>query len=143
MYQKNALFVLNPFSHNEKNKDRSWLFESFGLDSSYLVDLDEERENPKLLLREIGIGKKIIPDKKQLLSFLEQGTDNNPVWEKLIAHLEKEKPVLHIILPLLDAKHFLQLVFLRLRDLVLQLQLKRQLLRQKSKWKALSYFWLN
>lgn len=110
MCQKNALFVLNPFSHNEKNKNRSWLFESFGLNSSYLVDLDEERENPKLLLREIGIGKKIIPDKKQLLSFLEQGTDNNPVWKQLIAHLEKEKSVLHIILPLLDAKHFLQLL---------------------------------
>ncbi len=110
MYQKNALFVLNPFSHNEKNKDRSWLFESFGLNSSYLVDLDEERENPKLLLREIGIGKKIIPDKKQLLSFLKQGTDNNPAWKQLIAHLEKEKSVLHIILPLLDAKHFLQLL---------------------------------
>jgi len=86
------------------------LFESLDLNSSYLIDVDEERENPKLLLREIGIGEKIIPDKKQLLSFLEQGTDNNPFWKELIAHLEKEKSVLHIILPLLDAKHFLQLL---------------------------------
>lgn len=108
MYQKNVFFVLNPFFHKQKN--RSWLFESLDLNSSYLIDVDEERENPKLLLREIGIGKKIIPDKKQLLSFLKQGTDNNPAWKQLIAHLEKEKSVLHIILPLLDAKHFLQLL---------------------------------
>lgn len=108
MYQKNVFFVLNPFFHKQKN--RSWLFESLDLNSSYLIDVDEERENPKLLLREIGIGEKIIPDKKQLLSFLEQGTDNNPFWKELIAHLEKEKSVLHIILPLLDAKHFLQLL---------------------------------
>ena len=86
------------------------MFESLDLNSSYLIDVDEERENPKLLLREIGIGEKIIPDKKQLLSFLEQGTDNNPFWKELIAHLEKEKSMLHIILPLLDAKHFLQLL---------------------------------
>lgn len=108
MYQKNIFFVLNPFFHKQKN--RSWLFESLDLNSSYLIDVDEERENPKLLLREIGIGEKIIPDKKQLLSFLEQRTDNNPFWKELIAHLEKEKSVLHIILPLLDAKHFLQLL---------------------------------